>query len=74
MTARTELTMEKRARLEEFFGRQGSAIIIKNFDNLEQAFGSAASVIMLVINGNTAIKRHYTTMKNDKRDADGHSS
>ena len=45
------LTQDARERLVEFFGLKGAEVVISHLEDLEQAFGSSASVIRTIMKG-----------------------
>jgi hypothetical protein len=51
MTTAITIIPEQRARLVEFFGEKGAAVVLSHIDNLEETFGSASIVIRGVMQG-----------------------
>ncbi|HKW05235.1 MAG TPA: hypothetical protein VJN71_08060 [Nitrososphaerales archaeon] len=51
MNSTQSLTEVKKARIIRVFGPEGAKIILQRLDNLEETFGSSATVIRLVMEG-----------------------
>ena len=49
MASTLELDEKEKQRLERFFGHSACQVIIKHLGNLEEAFVSAASVILMIM-------------------------
>ncbi len=47
----TDIPEIEKKRLEAFFGKEPSVLILKHIDDLEETFGSSATVIRLVMEG-----------------------
>ncbi len=45
------LSEAQKQRLIEFFGQAGTELVEKHLDDLEQTFGSASTVIDMIMNG-----------------------
>ena len=45
------LSEAQKQRLIEFFGQVGAELVEEHLDDLEQAFGSASTVIDMIMNG-----------------------